>query len=1200
MKLHSLRLIGFKTFGQETKIAFNPGVSAIVGPNGSGKSNVVDAIAWVLGEQTPSILRIKRASELVYQPADGSTAQNMASVELAITEAHNSLPTSGSELTIARTGYRDGESDFYLNGGRTLRKHIRALFAPYGMAQRTFSVIRQGHTDLLLDVNPLNRLRVIQEAAGVLGLIQQKEETIRRLARTEEQLLPVRQELRELQLSMSHLERQARQFEQRQALLSELKAEFAPYFLHHLSKLEEGIASNFAKTEKASNLVEFLDSACQDNRDLRSALRDQYSRAAEQLEELQKELQQTEHQLQLDLRQRDVLEERRKQFSARREAILQHQMKVNLQIDQCIADLEQIQAERRLLDARLKKVRQDVQAKRSKHESLRSQRNADVEQLWSTRKRLTKLDEEIAVVAGELTQWNLDSRLLAQTAEVHVETEESLLLQCEQIKGNLLALEQRKAEIEQQVTSASLAVRDKQTHTREQEEQITKLHQQCNGLDRQLAELSTRKSSWEEYLSVQIRRFSPLSLESLGEGRLMGILGSLLEVPPTYQRPLAACLGDWINGMVFRGWDDACTVLKLRKETQIANVTYIAALDRIAGSTQKLCPLRGFEPLLSSIEYPEELQSLIEVLLADCYVAPDIQAAMYAIDRCDRPEPIRIVSMSGDLFTNSGLIRVNGTSGIDTQLLGMQHEVKKLAADIDQVKGEIRDVSQDLVLASDSLKASRRDEFECQERLVMAELALSQTELEWAELDRSREQLLAQLEKVKEDLALNRSSALELHATTTSSQKVMAKLIEERDAELKISSRLEETLASPEYESWSIELEEASLCLQEVEKEIGQLQERKKQLALAKRKLEEEFKAAQSQENLLMSETESVDEEFCCLEEKLDISRKTLNEKNRTLMPLLHTTRRYVVKQRELDNSYEEQMMQLRSAEAQLHQLEFEQEQLQEREIRLREQMLSDLEMLGVDFRNVPELKPLMSQVRDMMPPLQDQIKEEIASDAYMNRLRRKIARCGSVHEELYFDFQNAESRSRMLDAQLADLVESNVQLREIIQRLDEQLSRKTNRAFLEINRNFSEYFARFFPGGQGWLEMSKDPEEETPGIELYLQLPGKHVQHVAALSGGERAMAALAFICSMLKFNSPPFCVLDEIDAPLDETNVDLIGQTLRELAQRTQLILITHNHRMLEYTDAIWGVTLNGAGCSQVLSMQMEHSLDRIESHA
>ncbi len=554
MKLHSLRLTGFKTFGQETEIAFNPGVSAIVGPNGSGKSNVVDAISWVLGEQSPSALRIKRASELIFQPPDGNTARNMASVELSIQEAQQSLPLAGSELSIARTGYRDGESDFYLNGGRTLRKHIRALFAPYGMAQRTFSVIRQGHTDLLLDVNPHNRLRVIQEAAGVLGQIQQKEEALRRLERTLEQLAPVRQELRELRLSMTHLERQARQFERRQALLAELKQVIVPYYLHHFSTVEHELAAKSTAWAEAGREVEALDTARQQNRAAQAELRDHYHRAASQLAELQASIQEAEKATQLNLRQRDVLRERQSQYRARLDALRRNQANLRRRHEETATELQENRTQLRSLTAQLREAEEVASQRRAVLAQRRTQRHQKMQQLQAARQDLTALEQRIAAISQKHAQQTLDAQLVAQTVSAQEDAERDLQRQCaemEQLQQSQdQAWQERATQQEQAQSAVAAGSREAQQHAAH----VADLQAQRNVLDRRRVELTARKSSWEAYLAARMEDFAPVPADQLGEGQILGILGSLLVVPPRYQKPLAACLGEWMHGLVFQSW----------------------------------------------------------------------------------------------------------------------------------------------------------------------------------------------------------------------------------------------------------------------------------------------------------------------------------------------------------------------------------------------------------------------------------------------------------------------------------------------------------------------------------------------------------------------------------------------------------------------------------------------------------------------
>ncbi len=1198
MKLHSLRLTGFKTFGQETQIAFNPGISAIVGPNGSGKSNVVDAIAWVLGEQSPSSLRIKRANELIFQPPDGNTARNMTSVELSIQEADRSLPVVSSELSIARTGYRDGESDFYLNGGRTLRKHIRALFAPYGMAQRTFSVVRQGHTDLLLDVSPHNRLRVIQEAAGVLGLIQQKEESLRRLERTQEQLAPVRQELRELQLSMTHLERQAQQFERRQTLLAELQQVIGPYYRHHCSTLEKEMATQGTNLEQACKELATLEAACQANRTAQAELRDRYRQSASQLEILQARIQATEQASQLMLRQRDVLAERQHQHRAQLAALGQSQTKWRQRHDEITAERAQNRTQRQTLEAKVSTEQQAVTHKRDVLERLRAQRNRQMQQLQAARQQFNALEQRITALTRKHTQQTLDTQLAAQTVKTQADTEHNLQVQGEELARLQQSQAQHWQDLATRQQHAQAAVTAARHQTDLHAEQVASLQQQHNALERSRAELAARKDSWEEYLAARMQHLGPVTADQPDDGEILGILGSLLVVPPRYQEPVAVCLGEWIHGLVFQNWDDACTVLRPAEAGSSRQVMRVAALDRLPSRARPPVHHHELEHLCTAIAYPPALEALMQVLLADWYVVASTAQALEYISACTPDSPLHLVSLAGDRFPGPGLMQLHGADAVDTQLLKMQHEVQTLDASLHDVNQHLEVCTRKLDETTRLLELSRDNLLQCQEQLVAVDMAVKQSRQERAELARQRKDVLAQLEQLRTDQTRNRTHLQELQQAAKANQALLATLHTERDDCRQTTTALEQALAEQEDDSLVQELEAARLALQTREQELANLQARELQLSRSQQALQQDLESGRQQVSALEDEETAAGHEIARLTQALATASRTLDQEQRELVPLAQTTHRFVHEQQDLDQVYEGLMSDLRAAEARVHQLRFALAQLEERKVQLESGLHADWELMGADTSSGMTGPDLLARLPSTLTSGPGQAESEVVSSTVLAALRRRLARSGPVQEDVYRAYQDAGSRSGLLETQLADLSAAEEQLRDIVQRLDEQLWRKTHRALHEINQNFSDYFARFFPGGQAWLEMTDAQDGILPGVELYLQLPGKHVQHVAALSGGERAMSALAFICSMLKFNQPPFCVLDEIDAPLDETNVNRIGTALRELAQRTQLILITHNHRMLEYTDAIWGVTLNGAGCSQVLSMRLDHSIQWLET--
>ena len=1161
----------------------SPGLTAIVGPNGSGKSNLADAVAWVLGEQALSALRIKRSRDLIHQPVNGLSAPNLVEVQISIENSEDSLPLEGHNFDINRVGYRDGESEYRLNGHRTRLTQIREMLAPFGLAKRSFSLIRQGHCDQFLTVSPAQRRRIVEEAAGALGLIHKKQAAERRLARISEHLAPVHQELRDLQLSLSHMERQARQFERRRQLMQELRTAMAQFYLPAFQAVQARLARASRDLAAVRCRQDAAEASFQQQRLSASQLQSQAHILDGQLATTQQSLSQAEERYVALMSKTQVLAERERNL---RRLLHQNQGRQKSEGDALALSESNLNRHRRVravLEDQTWQLEQELY--QLEQEAARQQKTRDQHQQAQVR-----IEAELKGCAD--TQGDLQS-------------EQSMLLWQQQQEE---AAAQRQEDELQQAKAERLQIGNSLAHEQAEIERCTR---QQAMLDGQLAALQKAAAETRRALQKQQRAVSDLGTQQSrrqarrdylaeiskqgaapfanvpGMERSLGQLAALLHVEPGHQASVAACLGDWQFSYVFRTWAEAMQVWQGVQEANIATELRLAVLEAVSDKALAELADAALLPVVQAVSGASEIRKLVGCLLAHSALAQNAQDAVARFSSGQGGRLAFVATLQGDRITEPGLVRVKSTGNRQESLLHVAHEMRELDSELQDLSRQQEMAQTQTEDAAAQLASAERDVRNM--RMAVQDIMLA--------VQRKRHGV--QLTQERHESLGNAIENLELaHGTRSkTTRKRTERLAEIRDAMAQIGPRtvaLQHALDEHGKTMQQLGQEERTTALTELQaRKSAQSQELEAARILETQEAGRCDDLAASVQQL-QTEAAALDEDWTRLQDEQKVAARSLaaaelqvHAWREELSPLALAKQQLDLKRTAQTEAFVQDRESHHELETRRHQLELLQAEMTERQNWLQRTLRQDVELCTngpvTDTEAGEFLQSLETSTSDSPHPV---------DEPELDRLRRGIHRCGQVDPDLYLRFQAAQDRHRLLEAQTSDLDKSEADLRKVISQLEQELNSLTQLAFAEINNSFGEYFGRFFPGGKGWLALQREEGELEPGMELHVHLQGQRPQSIAALSGGERAMTAIAFLYALLKFNRPPFCVLDEIDAALDESNVGRIGSSLRELAQHTQFILITHNQHMLEYADSIFGVTKNAEGISQLLSMELHNS--------
>ncbi|MBI3803763.1 MAG: chromosome segregation protein SMC [Nitrospirae bacterium] len=1177
MRLKKLEIFGFKSFFDKTVVTFQPGINAVVGPNGCGKSNIADSILWVLGEQSAKNLRGERMEDVIFNGTEHRKPLGMSEVSLTFGDINGALPepyAPYSEITVSRRLFRSGESEYLINKTPCRLKDIRDLLIDTGAGYRAHTIIEQGKVDDLISASPLQRREIVEEAAGIAKYRLRKAEALRKLEATEQNLTRVRDIIGEIKRQINSLDRQARKAEKFQKIREELKS--LDFFV--------------ARAEW-----------------------DQWSGTREALEQEERSLQETasaqENQRSgLDLRQSEIklsLTEQEQALGQLKTQIFETEAK----IQRLEGRIETIRAQRREWTEtetrnlqEIAEIRQAETALQAEDQALDQEQEQIEETLPERERHLTERQEESNRIEAALTE---EIARLEQEKGYLFELASRLT----QAKNNLVHLQLRKDELMKRKGRGAQELEEVQRKKEETEAASGQLKAQLGEMKRQLSEkqaaqaaAATQLKETEATLQAGTARLSQVKEEwgvlaaqlasregfyrgLLGPGTenlltqlqgLHGMVADFIEVPAPYEKAIEAVLESRLRGIVVDGAAEIRQGIEHLREAQLGRGTFFPRQPR----TQS--PLSSTETgqegvigrALDLVGHRDGYEALTQALLCDVVLVRDLDVAF---EQWELSPAAVYVTLRGEVLDRSGAV-TGGERG-ETGLLEQKREIKALSDQMAHLQEEMRR-QEEKIGENQALLQTTRQEIEALGGEIRAiEIQhlhdLKDHSASLTEIDRLQNALqtvlFEQEEGTKEEIELLRQEETERNQVTEAQR-----MKEEKEAAITQQQEqveaLRQSLGIVKEEVVRLKMETASL-----KERHRHLLEKRSRVVRAKEELVQRF---QEKERLVASlqekrrAAEGEEAETTSFIQLGAVEREALNARIR-----------------EKTEAHAEILAQLQQVDQEIQQcraqLDQTQKSLQERALRKIEAQMTMEKVRETIFMNyqteIAETRPA--------PPASPE-GEEISLDQARERsaaLRRAVDEMGPVNIGAIEEYRELESRYQFLTSQETDLTTSMESLRQAIAKINKTTQSLFTDTFYLLNEKFKEVFVSFFGGGKAELILLDESRPLESGIEMVAQPPGKKPRSISLLSGGEKALTAISLLFATFLIHPSPFCLLDEIDAPLDEENTRRFTQALTNMSSQTQFIVITHNKRTMEIADVLYGVTMEEIGLSRLISVDL-----------
>ncbi|MDD6212118.1 MAG: chromosome segregation protein SMC [Clostridiales bacterium] len=1180
MYLKKIETQGFKSFANRMVLEFQPGIMGIVGPNGSGKSNVADAIRWVLGEQSAKQLRGSNMQDVIFAGTENRKPQGYAFVELTIDNRDHLLDVEFEDVTISRRVFRSGESEYRMNGHICRLRDVLELFYDTGVGKEGYSIIGQGQIDRILSGKPEERRELFDEAAGIVKYKKRRNLTQKKLETEEGNLVRVTDILRELEKQVGPLEKQAEKARQYLKLKEELKSADVQAF-----RLEMGDLSR--KWEDNHQRLEIVQADAEKTRTEAEEWKVRYESLGQELQELDDVLSEDQRNLaERSVRRENlegqilVLKEQIRTAHMNKEKLHQRREELEEQKDAKKAELAGLEEERQELlssqeiqrkemaqrEARLEEMTQQIRRKEERTVQLQNQR-------MEALSRKAELGAGMERSAAVLEQAQSRCRELVRRLENTLNEQEQRSRKMDELKSMLAENEKERREGKEQDREAAERQLQLEKESKKQAEDMNTGQQQYHALKSRKESLLNLAERYEGY-GNSVRRV----MEKRGDmPGILGVVADLIHTEKKYETALETALGGRIQNIVTDTEETARDMIQYLKENKMGRATFLpvsSVRGKESFSRPEACREKGALGVASELVTTDpRFQGVVNYLLGRTLVVDTIDHAMRIARKYSYS--LNLVTLDGESFSPGGAM-TGGSYRNTSNLLGRRREIQELEQKqkemqrlLDQMRKKIQELER-------QKEECQREREEWQKRQHNLELDQNTWTLELAQMESQAEEL----KKGRSGWEEEKKKLEEQILRWTSDQQKQKEAWEE----------LEKSLA--EWESRAEEQEEELDQDRVLREQENRRLEKVRQTILANEQqchfLDENSQRIQGEWEKLVQEAEIVEGSLSRDDDQVEERQSRIGEIQEEIR-----TEGEVCKKLE-EKMAEESKRKESLSEQQRTSLE-ERENLTER--------LSALDKDAYRMQSLAErLEEQKTKLVDdiwneygLTPSEAEKMAEE-GPDITLTEARRQVSRqktaireLGSVNVNAIEEYREVSGRYEFLKVQHEDLVKAADRLRSIIRDLETGMRRQFQEKFQQIQKEFDQVFRELFGGGKGRLELMDSDDILEAGIAINAQPPGKKLQNMMQLSGGEKALSAIALLFAIQNLKPSPFCLLDEIEAALDEPNVDRFALYLDRLKQRTQFIVITHRRGTMEMADRLYGITMQEKGVSALVSVDL-----------
>lgn len=1188
MYLKNIEIHGFKSFANKMVFEFKKGITAIVGPNGSGKSNVGDAVRWVLGEQSAKQLRGSKMEDIIFAGTELRKPQGFAYVAITFDNSDHKLPTSYEEVTVARRVYRSGESEYLMNGTNCRLRDIQELFLDTGIGKEGYSIIGQGQIDKILNGKPEERRELFDEAAGIVKYKKRKAAAEKNLEVEKQNLCRIEDILSELEKQVGPLKRQSETAREYLRLREELKKVDVNMFLSEYEVLHKDI------TEVEGN-IEIVSSDLEENGKKFEKTKEEYERMEQQLEQRNIVLEQKRNLISEKKIKKEQLEGEVKVCKEQILSVQQNERHYRERLESVMRDIEKkqeeknkyieeetelfqgiqaIEQEKSDMEIQLETCRQEMEAVGEKiddcnHEIINSlNKNSTIK---AKLEKYSTMLEQSSVKKAELTQRILKSKTEESICTNIIKTEEKNLQEfAEEISGS-------KGRIEK--------LTEKQSILKQQLEKLREsMNQQQQNYHREKSKVEALKNMTERYdgYGQSTRRVMEQKESKSG---IIGVVADIVKVKKEYETAIEIALGGSIQNIVTDNENTAKDLIQFLKKNRFGRATFLPLTTVGTRNINKNMDVLKEEGVLgfanNLVIADKRFDKLVEYLLGRIVVIDHIDHAIAISGKYKNS--LRIVTLEGELLSPGGSMS-GGAYKNSSNLLSRRREIEDSESALQKLENQLALNRKELQDRQGEQAEVQRELQNIQNKLQELYIRQNTAKLKYDQAKEESENIALQYRLIhKENSEIERESR-QLHQTIQELQSRM-------DENIKSNDIMEEQIGryNKELEERKKEEEQLREKVSGVAIVFSSITNKKEYLKLNQERVEKEMEELSKEYANTEQSLENSKEQILEKEQSIDSYKKELEVMESEIKSLTHYVDKISIEKEETVKSNKKLLEIREELSTLLGNLDKELFRLKNRKEKIEEQLESKMnymwEEYGLTYHTASALQSDLGMELSAM--------KKTVSD-----LKGKMKGLGDVNVNAIEDYRNVSERYELLHTQHEDLIHSEEVLKGIVEELDMEMRKQFEEKFARIKKQFDLVFKELFGGGKGTIEIEKDEDILEAGITIIAQPPGKKLQNMMQMSGGEKALTAISLLFAIQNLKPSPFCLLDEIEAALDDSNVKRYAKYLHKLTKDTQFIVITHRRGTMAAADILYGITMQEKGVSTLVSVNLiEDQLDEPE---
>lgn len=1181
MYLKRLELQGFKSFADKTILELMPGITTVIGPNGSGKSNISDAIRWVLGEQSMKSLRGTKSLDIIFAGTQNRKSLGFAEASLVFDNSDGALPIEYTEVTVTRKIYRSGETGYYINKVPCRLKDVLELFMDTGIGKDGYSIIGQGKIDEILSNKSEDRRHIFEEAAGIVKYRTRKQESEKKLEHTKLNLLRINDILTEIEGNLEPLQMQADKAKKYLNLKEELKNIEIGLFVYNIEKYKQDL-------EKVVQDIEIMQSQCNDEEGRLERVKILKEELKSSIDEITETI---ENMSNIGFESQKQIEQLNSDINVAKTRIANN----NENNDRYLKEIEE-------QNAKIKELKDEIEQKEAKKDNLKQNKEKFEKELNEKQAELDKLTEKLSSKELEIEGYK-------HTVEENTDKKYELQSEINAQNINYQNFEKRQAQIKQEMQSTiseldgtRLNKEDIAKQFNEIENKKNKAQNSLNEVAKQREEANQKIKSFESNINIlssemrikesrlkflietekekegYIKSVKSLlkdceNIKELGKG-MNGVLANIIEVPDDLQTAIEMCLGASLQNIVTETETDAKRLVEHLRKNNLGRASFLP-ISSVRG--KKLDKIKGNESGVIGIasdlvKYNKKYEQIILNLLGRTVIVDNMDTAIKVAKQ--NGYTFRIVTKEGDLINPSGAITGGSVAKKTVNILGRGKEIEKLEKEIKNLKQKIEKLENDKQNYEESIEGILELSANLEKELQEIDITYATEKQKVISINENIEKLEKRLNRLKQEQANLEKQKEEAVSTKGDLQVEINKIVEQNEELSKIITEFAELNKDDQKYIDDLNFDITNLKISvssfdESEASIQEIQER----------INQELENAHTS-----------------IENK-NVQIEQIKKDNEDLEKSIQETLQKIEEVKESVNSSSSKIEELKQERAQ----KSEKLSKQEDEITAKFKVIEDLkgQLVKLDVKKTKIEEDINGIINKMWEEYeltpnnaeQYQKPENVAlTQRRVNSLRTEIRELGSVNVDSIEEYKNLKDRYDFMSEQRLDLENTMSKLRKVILDMTQIMKEQFKEKFKVINKNFGEVFAELFGGGKAELTLEDEENILECGIDITVQPPGKKLQNMMLLSGGEKAFTAIALLFAILKINPAPFCVLDEIEAALDDVNVFRYADYLKKFTDHTQFLVITHRKGTMEVADTVYGVTMEESGISKLLSMKLK----------